>query len=242
MLRTRLTLFTAILTFLTVVSASAQELSRDTIKKQIETKRAELAGLEEQLLSPSASDRADFAAFLTQPGTGLIRLLPRETYDGDVNTKNKTLTMRGGGAYYSFVRGTHEYGFGSDIELSRNELSVGFAGADYGMLLKLGDIALEDISLDLPAVRTVLEYKVPTNEPDARAEYRKFANGADLAGFAFTSRLPLQTDTTYLLRSINYGDSDVAVVFRVVRRDTDGSAILAFKVLKKFTVPKLAQN
>ena len=59
----------------------------------METKRAELAKLETQFLSPSAEDRAAYAEFLTQPNTGLIRLLPREKFDPDVN-KDAAPTIR----------------------------------------------------------------------------------------------------------------------------------------------------
>jgi hypothetical protein len=47
---------------------------------------------------------------------------------------------------------------------------------------------------------------------------------------------------TYILRSIDYSESDVLVAFRVVRRDTDGSVIIAWKLLRKYAVPQLARN
>src|SRR5690349_19237248 len=85
----------------------AQSESREDLLKQIEAKRAELAVLENKLLAPSADDKAAFADLLKQENTGLIRLLPREKYD---ETPNKmTLTVRGGGAFYSFDRLTHAY-------------------------------------------------------------------------------------------------------------------------------------
>jgi len=236
-------LFWGIILILTCgLTALAQDVSRDALRQQIQAKRGELAELEKQFLAPAKTDRAQFGALLSQPNTGLIRLLPREKYDGDVAKKEKTLTMRGGGAYYSFARSTHEYGYGSDLELSGGYLSVGFAGANYGMLFKLGDISVEDVSSELPAARTLLEYAPPANEPEARIEQRKVNTGVHLSGFVFKDRLPLETDTTYLLRSISYDTSDIAVVFRVARKDTDGSIIVAFKVLRNFAVPKLARN
>ena len=227
---------------LCTLTAVAQDVSRDALVQQIQQKRAELAALEKQFLAPAASDRAQFTSLLSQPNTGLVRLLPREKYDDNITKDNKTLTTRGGGAYYSFARKTHEYGYGSDIELSGGYLSVGFAGADYGMLFKLGAISVEDVNSELPAARTLLEYTAAANEPDARIEQRKVSSGTQLSGFLFKDRLPLETDSTYLLRSISYNTSDIAVAFRVVRKDTDGSIILAYKVLKNFSIPKLARN
>ena len=220
----------------------AQDTSRQALRDRIQAKRTELAALEKQFLEPTDADRTQFATLLAQPSTGLIRLLPRETFDASVvKDKTTTLETRGGGAYYSFKRLTHEYGYGSDIELASNYLSVGgFGGYSYGMLLKLGDIGLEDLTSQLPAVRTLLEYAPARTEADARAEHRKFGAGADMQGFMFKSRLPLEIDTTYLLRSLNYPDSDIVVGFRVVRKDSDGSIIGAFKVLKEFSAPMTA--
>jgi hypothetical protein len=242
MLEPRRLFFQIALGLTCTLTALAQDVSRDALRKEIQAKRGELAALEKEFLAPAETDRAQFGSLLSQPNTGLIRLLPREKFDGDVAKNEKTLTMRGGGAYYSFARATHEYGYGSDIGLYSGYLSVGFAGVDYGMLLKLGDISVEDVSPELPAVHTLLEYTAATNEPDARIEQRRVSTGVDFSGFVFKNRLPLETDTTYLLRSISYEKSDIAVTFRIVRKDTDGSAIIVFKVLKNFSVPKLARN
>ena len=106
------------------------------------------------------------------------------------------------------------------------------------MMIKLGDIAIEDVSSELPAVRTLLEYVSAKTEADARVEYRKFGMGTDVQGFMFKNRLPVEVQTTYLLRSIGFPDTDVAVAFRIARKDTDGSVILAYKLLKDFSPAK----
>jgi hypothetical protein len=240
MTRMHALLFAVVFTLLFSFTVAAQTTSREQLQKEIEAKRQELVALEQQFLSPSDADRSALEHFLSQSGTGLIRLLPREIYESEVYTKNKkTITMRGGGAYYSFKRLTHEYGFGSDIGLDSEQLYVGFAGADYGMLMKLDGIALEDASADHPAIRALLDYKAVKTEPEARVEQRRVSTGAEVSGFVYKNRLPLEVNTTYVLRSVNYDNSDILVVFRVVRKDTDGSAIIGWKVLKEFTVPKL---
>ncbi len=230
-----------ILTFSNIVFT--QSKSREELQRELEAKRAELASIEKQILAPSETDRAGFVEFLQQADTGLIRLMPRELYDSETYKQNKkTITMRGGGAYYSFSRHTHEYGYGSDIELDHNFLSVGFAGADYGMLVKAGDIPLEEITVEHPGLRFLLEYTVPSAETPARKEARKFGEGTLVDGIRYQRRLPVEMNTTYLLRSINYGASDVLVALRVVRKDTDGSVIIAWKLLKKYSAPELVQN
>jgi hypothetical protein len=225
------------------ISVFAQSKSREELQRELEAKRAELVALERQILAPSETDRASFAEFLRQPNTGLIRLMPRELYDSEAYKDNKkTITMRGGGAYYSFSRHKHEYGYGSDIELDHGFLSVGFAGADYGMLVKAGDVPIEEITFERPVLRFLSEYVVPNAETGARSEGRKFSEGTLVDGINYKRRLAVEMNTTYLLRSINYGESDVLVALRVVRKDTDGSVIIVWKLLKKYSAPELVQN
>lgn len=191
------------------------------------------------VLAPSTADRAALAGFLRTPNTGLIRLLPREIY-GRVYQNGK-MVMGNGGAYYSFSYLSHYYGYGSDIQLEANLLSVGFAGCDYGMLTKLGDVALDTITASDPRAEFISRYKPAAKEQQARAEFRRFGirEGVTIDGAVYSRRLPAEEDTTYLLRSIVYDRSDVLVAFRVVRKDTDGSVIIAWKLLKNYGAPGL---
>jgi hypothetical protein len=51
--------------------------------------------------------------------------------------------------------------------------------------------------------------------------------------------VPVEVNATYLLRSISYRDSDILVGLKVIRRDSDGSVVLAWKLLKKFKAPEV---
>ena len=179
--------------FVTIcITASAQTESREQVLRQIEAKRAELSVLEDKLLAPSDEDRSAYAEFLKQPDTGLIRLLPRETYD-----KENKLTIRGGGAYYSFALLTHAYGRGSDIELEQNRLSVGFAGYDYGLLVKAGNGPPDELTFEHPFVRPLANYKAAETEPDARSEHRRFGAGVNLDGISIGNYLPVEVNSNY---------------------------------------------
>lgn len=215
----------------------AQTTDRARAAAEIESPREQLKAREAVLLAPSDEDRKTYAEFLASPDTGLIRLLPRGKWDDK-------LSMRGGGAYYSFTRLTHEYGYGSDVELQQGQLTVGFAGADFGFMLDLGDMPLESVSEETEAVRYMASYKTPTAEPQARAAYRQFgAHEGHTAGpWTYRSRLPAVVGHTYALRSVNYRETDVLVAFNVVRNDADGSIVLLWKLLKKYPKPALDQN
>lgn len=228
---------------LLATSAFAQSPSREQVLNEIQAKRADLQTLEKEFLSVPDEDRAPHSDFLAKPDTGIVRLLPREVYDIAPGGKSlKRLTIRGGGAYYSFTRLTHEYGYGSDIELSSGYLSVGFAGLDYGMLLKVGDVPLENISFESPGMQFISAYSPPASEPEIRQEQRRFSDGATVNELVYKNRVPLETNTTFLLRSINFETTDVLITFKVIRKDTDGSVILLWKLLKKYPTPALASN
>ncbi|PYS55720.1 MAG: hypothetical protein DMF76_25675 [Acidobacteria bacterium] len=235
------TIFVAFFLGLSII-VSAQTESRDQVLNQIEAKRAELAALEKSFLEPSADDYAAYAEFLKQPDTGLTRLLPRETYDDDVKSNKKSLTTRGGGAYYSFTRRTHEYGWGTQIGLEQNEFNVSFAGADYGMITNLGDVPLEAVTSENPAIKFLASYSAAEEEPQARSEYRRFASGETIGGTIYKTRAQARLNRTYALRGIHYSDSDVLVAFRIIRKDDDDSVIILWKLLKKYPKPELARN
>ncbi|MFY9553842.1 MAG: hypothetical protein WAV20_14380 [Blastocatellia bacterium] len=216
------------------IATTAQIQDRTELQVKLEALRDQIATKEKVFLAPSVEDLSAHAEFLRQPNTGLSRLMPREEYDG------KLLT-RGGGAYYSFARLTNEYGFGSDLQLQRGELSVGFAGADFGFLTSLGDVAVDNLNVEQMGVRFLAAFNTPSLESDAREQYRRAAIGFEAEGFMYRNSLPAILNRTYALRSVNYAVSDLLVVFRVIRQDTDGSLTLAWKILKKFPVPQLAQ-
>jgi hypothetical protein len=220
------------LMFLLGADSRAQTMDRAGLAKEIQSLRDQLQQKEQEFLAPSAEDRAAFAEFLRQPETGLIRLLPREKYNGK-------LMMTGSGAYYSFARLTNEYGFGSDIELDQNQLGVGFAGANWGYFTKLGDVPLETVALDHPAVEFLATLDTPLQEPGAREQQRLSSSGVTRNGAIYIDRVPALVSTTYVLRSVNYRGSDVLVAVRAVRQDADGSLILLWKMLKKFPTPEL---
>ncbi len=219
-----------------------QAQSREDVLRELRSKRVELQQLEAQFLTPSPADMQEHAEFLSKPDTGLIRLLPREIYDPDVNKKNKSLTVRGGGSFYSFARLTHEYGYGSDIHLASGLLSVGFAGADYGIMVNLGNIPLDQLNSEDARVSFLAAYEPPQEEPKARTEARQIAGkGFTVGELEYRNRLAAVVDNTYVLRSIGYSDSDLLVAFRIIRKESDGSIVLAWKLLKKYPVPKLAR-
>ena len=138
------------------------------------------------------------------------------------------------------MRRTHEYGNGSDIELQQNRFMVGFAGADFGFIAMLGDVALDEVTTETIGVRHLAAFETPRTEPEAREQQKRGGYpGFEVDGFTYLSSVPVVVNKTYALRSINYGTSDVLVAFRVVREDADGSRVLLWRLLKAYPKPEL---
>ena len=158
---------------------------------------------------------------------------------GAVANARKSGNVRGGGAYYSFTRKTHEYGYGTHLSLEHGQFLVGFAGADYGALVNLGDVPLESVSLNTPAAKLLETYRRASRERDARSEDRRFGKGVVVDGLTFRRSLPKKPNSTYVLRAVNYGNSDVLVAFRVVEVEFDGAALILWKLLKRYPTPQI---
>ena len=216
-------------------TAQAQTADRARAAAEIESLREQIKAREATLLAPSDEDRKAYAEFLARPDTGLVRLLPREKWE-------KKLTLRGGGAYYSFTLRTNEYGHGSDIQLEQGQFSVGFAGADFGFMTDLGDVPLEAVSTETEAVRFMAGFEAPAAETQARQAGRQFYPARHEGMWNYVRSLYATPGRTYALRSVVYDESDVLVAFRVLRKDDDGSFVLLWKILQKYPTPSLQRS
>jgi hypothetical protein len=205
---------------------------RGKTEKKIASLMEKLRSQEAKFLSVSDADKTTHASFLSQPDTGITRLMPREKYDG-------FLLTRGGGAYFSFVRLTHEYGFGSDLSLEQSNFRVMFAGADIGFLTNLGNTPLESVTLESAGVQFLSSFIAPSKLSEAREQQQRAGIGFEALGSAYKINTPAAINTTYALRSINYNNSDVVVAFRTIRQDSDGSIVFLWKILKRFPKPVL---
>ena len=195
----------------------------------------------EQLLEPTRAERATHAQFLKQPHVGLVRLLPPSKVvtidDLSKGTPNK-LRFPGGAAFYSFTRLNHS-GWSADLKLKDGNLEVAFGPDVIGAVTTLGDVPINSLTPDSPGVSTLASYAPLLERKQAQSEYEGFKGGLTLAGYTFQTQVPVHENTTYALRSIAYGRSDLLIAIRVVEQNADGSVLLLWKRIDKFSTPKL---
>ncbi len=202
--------------------------------------RRQMLALEGNLIAPAKEDLDQYADLLQDPMSGLARLFPRNS-----SNERRPLLVRGGGSYYQFKNRSNEYGQGNDVEYSTTnapQFSVGFAGVDFGFLAQLGPIDVRQVAETTPAVAFALSYVSPNGQPEPvwRNEQRKWSDGITNDGVVFKDRTEAIVGMSYVVRSVNENGYDTVTAFQVVRRDpTDGSLIIAWKLLKEFGKPTL---
>jgi hypothetical protein len=209
-----------------------------------------------RLLFPSAEERDAFAAFLRQPHTGMVRLLPQSDcpldprlIHADSSCVDSIPPVPGGGSFYSFRSGGHQWGPRADVWLRGGAFRAGFAGESLGFLTALGDVPLEAVTLDSAGVDYLNEFSPPTSLAEAERQYELNKVGFRVRNHVYGAAMYVRPGMTYVLRSITYRadneqskrrkPADVLVSFRVVSRAADGSVTLVWKELQRRKSPKL---
>jgi hypothetical protein len=225
---------------------------RDMVRRNNERSRGQGPAPEPRVLkkgplAPAEEDREGYAGFLKQTGTGLVRLLSRPTPAEKPAQRPK---IAGGGEHYSFSFLSHERT--GDIDLVFDVVCQGVLGgpprcqyprylrvSHNGMLTNLGDVALDELTVNDRRAAFLLAYNPPREASQVRCDRLEFSKGVNTNGQLYKRGLPIQVNSTYLLRSTDRSLSDVLVAFRVVREDADGSVTLAWKLLKEFNPTRI---
>ena len=209
-------------------------------------RKPELSKEAKAALAPPDDLKLAYKDFLKQKNTGLIRLFPRkekkERMMVSAGNPRAFIPFRDGGASYSFSN--HKYGDDFVVAELRLDLDiykyppgkafwVAGPGANIGFITKLGDVALESVSVDRKEAKFLVELVSPNIEPIARKYQNMSSSGFDLDDVFYRNCVPAENNTTYLQRTIHYGSADLLVAFRTVREEPDGSFVILWKILKK---------
>ena len=203
----------------------------------------ELTPNERKGLTPVPEDLKTYAEFLRQPASGIFRLLRvKPDYGKVVKADESPGYLIGGGAHYSFTKLNHNADKWSDMCWQDEAFVVGIAGQSLGVLTELGDVRLEEIGLESRGVDYLVRLVPAVNAAGAEQQFLRLDSGITANGYGYHLSLPWKLNTTYALRSVNYGRSDMLVAFRAVRQDANDSLIILWKKLKSDKAPSLKKE
>lgn len=204
----------------------------------------ELSSTEKKLIVPVSEDVQNFAEFLRQPNTGLVRVFPARRWrvvSVDQLESGQGPGFIGFASIYSFTKQKHgnslegyvdpRMGW-AELKLDQGMFISGITGGSFGVLVNLGDIALQNVTPATPAVALIADFKPPVDYLEEHRFIQAARVGFTFKGMEYKSSLPVTVNTSYALRSISNKRADLLVAFRVVREHDDGSVTLLWKKLK----------
>lgn len=220
---------------------------------------------EMEMIAPNSEDLKTFGEFLRQKNTGLIRLMPEK------NCAEKTIvisaapdcakySMPGGGSSFSFRTENYRIQHLADLNYTGRSFRA-FGTLAHGIFVNLGDVPLEKVDLKSVGLDFLTKFQAASDFKEAQEIAVKLDKGIENETLVYKNLLPVAENTTYALRSIAYQGTivrtiqgltyneldidkrkDVIIVFRVVRRDADGSVTILWKELSNKNAPKLKEN
>jgi hypothetical protein len=205
-----------------------QEMIRSSRLRTVESKPDSVPALtdeQKKFLAVSVEDQTKFADFLKQPNTGMIRLFPHGKFESgytvSADEPEGILSIKGGGAFYSFSKKTHIFGLWSDICLRENVLYTSIGEQSFGLFTALGDVPLESVTLQMPKVEFLHKLVPPKQISEIVAQRNRNAEGIRVGEVHYGSAFRVMTNLTYVIRSINYKQSDSLSVLRATGNPDD---------------------
>ena len=233
-----------------IVQTYAQSIYRKPTEKEL------------MAIAPQSGIGNRYHDFLAKENTGIFRLVA--DHNCSENTKVISVsddclkyTMPGSGNSYSFRVGTYRVRDLADLTYADNRLLIS-GMMMQGILVGLGDVPVEDVSLQSKGLKYLTDFQPVTDFENARAVDGKIVTGVEQDGFYYRRSLPAKENETYALRAIAYRGKlfrsvrgipynefdfdkrrDVIVAFRIVFRDADDSLTIVWKQLSSADAPKL---
>jgi hypothetical protein len=213
-------------------------------------------------LSPSPNLFDKYAALLSQPDTGLVKLNADSTCvekTGVVVAKENCLqySIPGAGTAFSFRIENYRIPHLADLILTKDVFKTDGA-LQQGVMVKLGDVAPEAVTPETKGLKYLLDFKPAENLADLQKYDRDLAKGIEADGYLYRLGFYVDNQSTFALRSIAYRGElvrsvkgikyneldfdkrkDIVVIFRVVEKDTNGNITLLWKILAKNNSPVL---
>ena len=220
---------------------------------------------------PKAEFTTKYDSFLRLPKTGIVRLLPEKACLEGVSDKQPSFEklfercpfsfIEGGAKFYSFRKQDYVTAKLADLGFTNNWL-YSFGLFNQGVLVNLGDTALEDVTLSFKGISALAEMIPAVDSALADEQSQRFNDGVTIDGLTYRHLLPIEVNQTYGLRVTAYkvdyvqafeignrkiknhpleGDirDDIIVAFRILEFDAEKGLTLLWKELQRKRGPEM---
>jgi hypothetical protein len=155
-----------------------------------------------------------YAKLLELPNTGIFRVLPDSAYRRQPNTLQNRLQAGISNRYPFPSLGKAKGGFTPSLALQMvgDDFQLMNPGVDYGFMVDLGDVPLENLDSQLQAIATptrefFLNYQPPKELEALQVDRRRFLTGKDQnwqPGNVILAGAKAELNHTYLVRSLQF--------------------------------------
>ena len=256
-----ITFFAVLLIFPNYICAQLQRPSLTVIQRTgAHFLRKKPTKEQKKRLAPNAQDLAKYRGFLEKPRTGIFRLMPDIGCTANINiirADAACLNYIPESSYYSFREKEHSIEMLSDIRL-RNGYLISDGILSQSILVHLGETELEEIAPTDEALKFLSRFSPNAQGGEAQKQYLQLIRGVKTGSFEYKKALPVIENAAYALRVIAYkgnifrsfrgyrfdileGDKriDITLIFRVIRKEQDGSVTLLWKEIERRDAPRL---
>lgn len=215
---------------------------------------------QKKLLQPNPQELSQYQQLLSQPRTGMMRLLPDIGCYDNMNVLKADEVCRNAvpeSSFFSFREREHTLEALSDIRLKSGHL-ISDGILSQGIITSLGNISIERVSLDTAGIGYLRSFEPEPVAPDAKTQYIQFVNGIKSGDHEYRKAVRVVENSTYAIRVVAYrgnvfrsfrgwkfdlleGDKriDITIAFRVVRKDPEGAVTIVWKELERRESPRL---
>lgn len=213
-------------------------------------------------VAPDKEIAASYADLLRAPNTGIFKLLP----DTGCATNMRVVNAREDCLRYSMPGAANSYSFRTESYRIRHLADITFDGDDlritgmfmHGVMTNLGDLPIENVSLDSPALKFITEFKPSNSAEDVKLIDDSFATGITVRGYRYAKSAPAERNMTYAYRGVAYRGKlvrsadgimyneleydkreDVIIAFRIVDKQPDGAITIVWKLMAEKESPKI---
>ncbi|HYW19575.1 MAG TPA: hypothetical protein VE956_09725 [Nodularia sp. (in: cyanobacteria)] len=210
-----------------------------------------------------------YAKFLGLPRTGIFRVLQSSAYQRPLNSLWNRLQPSVSQRYPFPSVGDAKDGFNSSLalEMRGDRFQLVDQDLDYSFMVEVGDVPLEKLDKKLqmvaaPTREFLLNYQPPKQLNALQVEKRRFLTGKDQnwqQNQVILAHAEAKLNHTYLVRSLQFQlpnimfngqpispdqlqqipSSDMILAFRPVRRRSDGSYTVLWRVLNQLPAPQI---